>query len=349
MIDDHDVVDEQLRAWGQAGRDRAAEVDVRAILAHTVDRPDLLPVTAGARRTRVAMRPVLIGAAVVVLAAGGGVAVHSLRTQSARSPVTGTTATPRDAHALVLRDGDTVRVDGEVLAVPKRPVHLCAPYFDSVGGDQFTYCPGAVEVTGVDLSALSDRQVSDGTVYGTADLIGIYRAGKVTVTRQSSMTRAPLVSDDHVPCPAPAGGWPIGAKDENIDMTAAYQYQRAHPGTIIDSALLRPSERQTVAYVLTDGDPAVVRAALTPDFGKRLCVTRSTWSRAQLSSALAAMHRQMNGPAVLTSAIAVGESLTAAAQLQVNVDIPTVSPALADVLNAQPHGIISLDVWLAPT
>ena len=118
------------------------------------------------------MRTVLIAAAIIVLAAGGGVAVRSLREQSAHQPAT-TTGTPLDARALVLHNGDTVRVNGEVLAVPKRPVHLCAPYLDALdtsgnNTSKFTYCPGAVDVTGVDLSTLWNRQVSGGTVYGMA-------------------------------------------------------------------------------------------------------------------------------------------------------------------------------------
>src|SRR5689334_12221051 len=77
---------------------------------------------------------------------------------------------------LVLRGGDHVRASGRVVSVPGRRVRFCAPVPVAAIGyapgqePAPSYCPKGVDVTGVDLSALSNRREKDGAVEGAATL-----------------------------------------------------------------------------------------------------------------------------------------------------------------------------------
>lgn len=326
-----------------------------------LDRP---AAPAGESPAHTAARSVLPAALVVLLVAGGGLAVWALRSTNRprgsgstaaassasssvpRSSTSGLTATQH----LVLADGDTVRVNGAVLAVPGRPVRLCAPHPTAADGgpaQQFTDCRAAVTATGIDLSRLSSRQVSDGRIFGMADLTGTYRAGTVTVTRQRPFAQQPVTPRDRVPCPAPAGGWPRGPAEENLDLTPAEQYQNAHPGFVNMLALLRPSPNQVLAYILTDQDPVPVRSALAPVCGGRLCVTRSRYTRGQIAATISALEVQMAGDS-LTTVTTVGEGLSDTGQPQVSVEVPAVSPAFAHLLDTQPADLVHLSVWIEP-
>ena len=48
-------------------------------------------------------------------------------------------------------------------------------------------------------------------MWGTARVEGVYRAGRLTVTRQEAYRQPPQDKDastaDTVPCPEPVGGW----------------------------------------------------------------------------------------------------------------------------------------------
>lgn len=354
MIDDGDL-DEQLRSWGRERRDQAPGLDLPTLPAEVGHRRSLRPVLPAAVGHRRTLRPVLAGVGVVLAVAIGVVAANSLRPgdqhrRAAAGPRTPVTAPSRRAQDLVPHNGDTVRVSGDVLATPGRPVRLCPPYGGSLVGNQwdgFTQCPGAVDATGVDVSRLSDRREHSGAVRGEADLVGTYRNGRVQVTQQGPFTH---LSDPpqsrYVPCAAPPGGWPR-LRTVNIDMAAAQTYQHRHPGTIVTLANLRPAVYEVLAYVLTAGDPAPVRAGLAPTYGARLCVTRSHYTSAQISSAYALMQRHIAGRSS-TSVISCGEGLSDIAQPDVFVDVPIVSSEFARLVDTQPAGLIQLTAWLTP-
>lgn len=260
---------------------------------------------------------------------------------------------PVPPAALVLRDGVTVHGSGTVLARPGHPVRFCAPVVVPLPtlprGAEPVPCDIGVDVTGIDLSAVTDRQEDHGTVTGLAAMTGVYRRGTLAVTQQGPPDPYPGSTPDHVPCPAPPGGWAHGPADENLDLSLFEHYLKRHPGAIVFMAQLRPSRTQVVRYALTAGDPAPVRAALQAESGgdRRLCMTQSRWTAAQKDAAQRAF--DPSGPRNLHAGIwGVGRGLRRDAQEVVIVDLAYVTDELAARAEAFPSGLIEFHPWLAP-
>jgi hypothetical protein len=254
-------------------------------------------------------------------------------------------------------DGDRVHVAGRVVSVPHRPARLCAPVIEagvgSVPGHEPApaWCPLGVDVTAIDLSALTRPRRKDGALEGWADVEGVYQAaGPVTVTAQHPYRPASgsgFVADQP-PCPAPPGGWPVGSQDANLDPTAFQSYSGAHPGSLIMRAAMRPSRRQVLMYALTAGDPAPVEAALRPAYGPALCVVRSRYSRGQIESAVAAF-RPDAPPARRAGLFVLGSGgLARDGQTVVDVSLVRVTREVAGLAARQPAGLVRLHPWLYP-
>ncbi len=273
--------------------------------------------------------------------------------QTAGPPTGSATPPVTDSHdRLVLRVGQRVSASCRVVAVPGRPVRFCAPVPEPAIGytrghePAPTYCDQGVDVEGVNLSTLSNRFEKAGAVRGFASLDVVYRGhGVVSVVHQAPR-RVPEQSDnppEQVPCPAPTGGWPVGAKDENLDSTALESYTNAHPGAVVMPAFLRPSRTQVLAYVLTATDPAPVAADLRPAYGKRLCVVRSRYTKGQITRAADAF-AVWTGPVYVVG----GGSLGPDAQPVVDVELTAVTPDMAALADRQPDGLVRLQPWLTP-
>lgn len=260
-----------------------------------------------------------------------------------------------DVASLILHDGDRVHAGGRVVAVPGRPDRFCAPIGLAAVGyapghePAPAYCDLGVDVQGVDLTALSSRRAKAGAVEGYADLVGTYRASGVidVVTQRPYRVNSPALPPDRPPCPAPPGGWPAGAADENLDLTPIENYSRAHPSVVLTPALLRPSRRQVLAYVLTLTDPGPVDVALRPSYGARLCVVRSRYSRAEISRATLAFTSRTAGGHADIYAVGAG-ALAADGQPVIEVDSVQVNHELATLAEAQPPGLVRLRPWLQP-
>ena len=127
--------------------------------------------SAGAR-SAAASRPLLSGA----------------RSAAASRPLPSGTAgvlAPPDA---VVHDGDRVRGQGLVVALPGRPVRLCTGATPQVAWPIRTpaYCAIGLTLVGADLDRLADRQERDGAVWGLAEVTGVYRDRTVTVAAQDA-------------------------------------------------------------------------------------------------------------------------------------------------------------------
>lgn len=261
------------------------------------------------------------------------------------APTAERSASSGHAGNLVVHDGDAVSGQGEVIAVAGQPVQFCAPRAMPAPAT-IESCPVGVHVTGVNLGRLTHRRSSAGRVTGLAGLAGTYRQGTLKVTVQSSYVAPPATTrtGPQPPCAAPSGGWPT----KPVDLAPVQAYAIDHPAAIVESAILRPAKTEAVAFVLTAGDPAPVRAALAPTLGAALCVARSRYTRTQLDRARAAMQALPRVPAL--NAVVLGtDALTAGGQPDVPVTVPVVSPALAEATDAQPAGLVRLTAWLSPT
>ncbi len=199
------------------------------------------------------------------------------------------------------------------------------------------------------LGALTNRRKKDGAVEGFAALDVIYQGQETVSVVHQAPYRDPkesLNTADRMPCPPPAGGWPVGTANENLDFTAVDDYTQAHPGVVVMSALLRPSTTQAVAYALTTDDAGPVAAALRPAYGKSLCVVRSRFTPTQITHADDAFTALMqHGPVYGVGAGGLGPD----AQPIVDVELTAVTTKIAALADRQPSGLVKLEPWLAPS
>jgi hypothetical protein len=246
--------------------------------------------------TRRWLLPGLAAGAVVLVAAGTAVGLAGRDRDPAAAPP-GTPAPPpaaapaTDPARLLVRDGDRVTVTGGVQALPGRPVRMCAPAPVALPGypegqePPPAYCDLGVTVRGLDLATVPGRKVVRGVVTGQATVRGTYRAGVVTVDRQSDpepTAERPSSLPERPPCPAPAGGWRAGETD--VDRLVAYL--EAHQDRYVDLWLTYPDgypkrddgttprPSPVVPVVGTVLDPAAAEPGLRSVHSGNLCVVR---------------------------------------------------------------------------
>ncbi len=270
-----------------------------------------------ARRWRL---PLVAAGAVVAVAAGVTVVLNTGGGEQQRAAAEPTPA-PTDPVAWadqVVRDGDRVTGRGQVVALPGRPVQLCAPYATIAIYPEPVPAPCrvAVTVTGLDLDRLTHRKERDGAVWGSARVEGVYRAGTLTVTRQLDDRPGPVpdvVTADRVPCPEPPGGWPRQPADPSRLIAALDAAVNADPQTYNGPWVRYPygwhlqdtSDRKGIEVYLvgTTGDVEAARQALSTLVpAEHLCVTGVRWSKAAMDAA----QKQLTGPAAEAAGISGG-------------------------------------------
>ena len=198
------------------------------------------------------------------------------RSAAASQPAASAPRTPRDRLAppdAVVQNGDRVRGQGGVVALPGRPVRLCSGGGPQTGVDVAfrgpiptpAYCPVGITLVGADLDRLGARQERDGAVWGTAEVTGVYRDRTITVTGQ----RVPPVTDleqqkpltDEFPadCHPPAGGWPQREVQDMPGIDRADQYVAAHPDVLGSLSIAYPKRTRPARSVprsCSSGRPA---------------------------------------------------------------------------------------------
>lgn len=199
--------------------------------------------------------------------------------------------------------GARVRGAGEIVAVPGRPVRLCAPVPVALGGylpgqePAPQFCERGVDVHGVDLDALAHRWSKDGAIAGFAVLTGVWRDGALHVDTQERPPPAPEYDDDGFgphrvqtpPCPAPAGGWPKTFKGDNMDeaQSAIDAFLAEHPEARDFTAFFRPGPEQVLLGVAVQNEHARADAEriLRPVLNERLCIIKARYTSEQLKQA----------------------------------------------------------------
>jgi hypothetical protein len=261
--------------------------------------------------------PLVAAGAVVTVAAGVAVVLNARGGD--QQPAAARPAGSHTGGDEVVRDGDRVTGRGQVVALPGRPVQLCAPYATiSIYPEPVpSPCRAAVTVTGLDLDRLSHRRERGGAVWGSVRVEGVYRAGTLTVTAQHEDRPGPvtdvLADHDRIPCPEPTGGWPrqpagterlVAALDEavrnNADTYNGPWVRYPYGWHLQDTSDRKGTE---VYLVGTTGDLDVARRELAKVFpAEHLCVTRVSWSRAAMDAA----QRQLTGPPAKAAGISDG-------------------------------------------
>lgn len=313
--------------------------------------PDELPPAALQRPGR---RPgacsIPISARVLLATAGIAIALVSCGRAPDHSSVIGAAKTTSAATLgpKVIADGDEVTGWGLVEAT-QGSAKFCMPEASEDLSGRLPPCHFGLPVQGVDLSALRERSVIAGTTSGFARLTGIYRTGGLSVISQSTgppPATYPERNLSSVPCPPPRGGWPRGPAEQNIDLTAADAYKAAHPEVVM-VAELRPSSTQVVAYVLTSGDVPATATALRGAFGARLCVAKSKYANAAITSAqrdFMPTVRAGVGGGIASESTYLGPD----SQIFVWVDCMFVTADLKDRTAHAPVGLVQLHPWLTP-
>ncbi len=247
---------------------------------------------------------------------------------------------------MVLREGDSVRASGRVVAIggiawfePSLPVPLV---FYPPGHEPPPRPSGlGVQAIGVDLVKLDDRRERQGAVEGWATLTGDWRQDRLVVGEQGPQSPAQYENPSWTrpPCPAPTGGWPEGVVDENFHLPP--ELYTSHVITSITT--FRPSRTQTVLVVAAE-EPQQVRATLRPRYGARLCVVPSRWTRRQIDD----VTRRVRAEMLRWMIYSCGQSTTEDGQALVTVDLSRVLPAFAEWASTISEGLLSLNPWLTP-
>lgn len=348
-MNDHDPVDQidaNFRDWAAAVRAGTPAVSM----------PQYQP--PGRRRslavTAVVLLILLVSVGVAIVVGHRQTVTPATGSVKRKSFPSGSIVGSGHVHDYVLRDGDTVRGVGEILALPGRAVRFCdpLPFLDnatvSAGDPYFRYCADGVDLHSADLTNLAGRKQQGDKIYGFAQLTGKYRHHTLTVTHQIATTPARDQIYTDPPCSPPAGGWSTTYR--SLDPIRVYK--RSHPAKVIEIAYLLPSRHHRVPYVITAGATGPVRTALTPAYGTDLCVARSRYTRQQLDSANTKMKSlllQQTSPGSLTALTAAGGiDLDRQAQPDVPAEVAVVSRNLATAVDALPQGIVQLQVWLTP-
>ncbi|HEY6747371.1 MAG TPA: hypothetical protein VI357_16845 [Mycobacteriales bacterium] len=262
-------------------------------------------------------QPLAAAAAVVAVAAGALGVAAAQRPAEPPSPAAPAATTPAPVGTpapadTVVRDGDQVRGQGLIVAVPGRPVRFCTPEQPQMNPAPVPldgppdYCPVGVTLVGADLDRLPDRRERSGTVWGTAEITGVYRAGTVTVTAQGIRPNdpgkgfAPALPAD---CPAPAGGWPRGEVQSLPGIGKAGQYVAAHPDLFGSLSIAYPEPTPSgaigtqVLVIGTTGDIGEATRAIRRFYAGSLCVRPVEHSRAQMLAARAVLVAALSDPA----------------------------------------------------
>jgi hypothetical protein len=303
-----DEVDDFLAKAGaqwRAGQPSAPDPDLDRITKQTEQRP---------RR----WAPALAAASVLVIAA---VALSVLpgREKPTADPIqTLATSNNSDQPRLLVRNGDLVEADGQVIAAPGKPVLYCMPHaVQGVGylpaKEPAPSCPAAfaVKLTGIDLDRLSSPSTVKGVRTGEAHLTGIWTDRAIAVQDQSAPR--PGTPDDGlpaVPCKEPPGGWLPGGRDLVSPAVTAFVNARPDqlaepwigwPASTSANPSAAPKGPSVLVIEVAQGDPTAIRKALEPLVSGNLCVTRGRFSLTELRQtrdAVAALHSQGLGISV---------------------------------------------------
>lgn len=205
----------------------------------------------------------------------------------------------------LVADGDRVEVTGMVIAAPGQPVIYCPPLLSPArpSSAEAPECGAdlAVTLTGVDVGALvKPTTTSAGVTFGYARVRGIWQSRTIAVDEQSAPPMDALTGppdNDTVPCPAPAGGWPVPdpPRRQLPSADAVKRYVDQHPDRFgaawvaFPEGMNRPTAAWTVPAVLVvtvlDGAVDEARNELQPLYDGTLCVSRSGVTRTRLVAA----------------------------------------------------------------
>jgi hypothetical protein len=264
--------------------------------------PDLSRARELGRRSRRWLLPAVAAASIAVVV----LTLTFMVTRPGTEPTNPVGQGPQQSSAsdLIVHDGDTVEVTGQVIAVPGQAVVFCPPYASARDPEipvprpgetpapeatsSAATCPAklAVTLTGVDLERLSSPATVQHTRTGQATLRGTWHGRSIDVTEQTAPRQATPVSNDAVPCPAPADGWKVDNLDRAEERNALDAYVKARPERFSNGRIAyvdTPSNRKATVMVIpvASGDLDATQRELEAFYQGNMCITRGVLSIAE--------------------------------------------------------------------
>jgi hypothetical protein len=200
----------------------------------------------------------------------------------------------------------------------------------------------SVRLVGVDVAGVPDAFGPGHVAPGLLTVTGIWRDMVIEVRSQTPTRLAPPPRPawKQPPCPPPPGGWPRGARDENLTFDLA---DLLDSGAAVTVGTFRPGRDQAV-LVVAASDIGAVRRVLGPQLPDRLCVVPSRFSREQLDDVRRYLARHRSGWGVEISS----ETMDDRAQFSFSVELLRVTADVADWVDSLPAGMLTLTPALRP-
>jgi hypothetical protein len=261
--------------------------------------PDLDRIT-GAQRKRRWLIPTLAAASVAAIATAALIVLPDHNEPAVAPPPN--SPTPQIAQGtkqagnpsvddLLVRNGDKVEVNGQVITVPGKDPVFCPPLPSIQPG----YPPGkepapacdpkySVKLIGFDLGKLTDPTTTKGVRSGGAHVTGIWQNQTITVEEQSADVPPVDTSSNYSRprCPEPAGGWP--SLPSNIMSRQVNNFLDAKADQINGPIVRYPygtarKKPVVIEIGVAHGDLAAFRKTFQTIYQGNLCVVPTNFSR----------------------------------------------------------------------
>jgi len=259
------------------------------------------------------------------------------------------------AHASGAPQADTL-VGGwvQVVAYSDSDVRICPDYAIALAARAApappSYCSTGLPAEGVQTDALpsSDPDKRWGWVY----LTGTYSKGTFTVSSQSSTNQSgpepPLLVTP--PCPRPRRGWRL-VEPTDAQWHAVGRYQRHHRHDVVGLEMFDGGSHVGAILTIASTHPRRARKALRRAWPRQLCVVRSHYTMRQFRHAQREMVKLTMADDEATYGWvsgAGGSTATNDGQPATSLDVLIETPAVSDVLDQLPPGIVDLTATLHP-
>ncbi|MET3803695.1 hypothetical protein ABIB25_000681 [Nakamurella sp. UYEF19] len=263
-----------------------------------------------------------------------------------------------------------VEVTGMVLADAKGKVVMCPPFPVAAVGTVSSEiptpdCQRPVPVNGVDLALVTDPGHNSTHRWGRTHVEATWNGTDLTVRSQRLPTDADrdpteMLPDD-VACPAPAGGWTLGATQDDPGVgkieaavgagfgSQAMGYPHGGPtNTDGKNPSYSLDHTEQVLVVGTTGDIDQATAAIRKVFTGNLCVVKSTTTGAEIKQQnqkiLAALGDDWSAKGVMST----GDRMIVLGTTTNQIDVIVDTPALAKILAGIPGPPITVNTWITP-
>ncbi|MDX6260553.1 MAG: hypothetical protein QOH84_2241 [Kribbellaceae bacterium] len=187
------------------------------------------------------------------------------------------------ADDLLVRNGDKVEVNGDIVAAPGKDAMYCpaemttAPLIDPATQPPPSCDATGVKLIGLDPAKMTGARIVKGVSVGQAHVVGVWKDKTITVEEQTAYLKPPPWDPGAIACPAPAGGWP--SKPSNFSSKPVQSFLDARKDEISGTRLKYPAGQSrkapvVIAIGVAHGDLGAFRKTFETIYKGNLCVYR---------------------------------------------------------------------------